>query len=135
MRGIASSRDGRPVPHNDEVTPELPRRVRGLTTSRWLPGGRASPSGQRGSQGRQSVLGHLTGRATSVPFTTVLTGSERTTTDNATAHSTSALPRLPRCPQRSNRLWEQGVPGSNPAVPTTSTNPLLSGCADGPSLG
>src|SRR4029453_4614196 len=46
--------------------------------------GRASPYGQRGSQGRQSVLGHLTGRATSVPFTTVLTGSERTTTENAT---------------------------------------------------
>src|SRR5829696_4621548 len=32
-------------------------------------------------------------------------------------------------------LWEQGVAGSNPAVPTTSTNPLLSRGADGPSLG
>src|SRR4029453_14407833 len=29
-------------------------------------------------------------------------------------------------------LWEQGVAGSNPAVPTTSTNPLLSRGADGP---
>jgi hypothetical protein len=28
-----------------------------------------------------------------------------------------------------------GVAGSNPAVPTTSTNPLLSRGADGPSLG
>jgi hypothetical protein len=32
-------------------------------------------------------------------------------------------------------IWEQGVAGSNPAVPTTSTNPLLSRGADGPSLG
>ena len=32
-------------------------------------------------------------------------------------------------------LWEQGVAGSNPAVPTTSTNPLLRRGADGPSLG
>jgi hypothetical protein len=32
-------------------------------------------------------------------------------------------------------LWEQGVAGSNPAVPTTSTNPLLNRGADGPSLG
>jgi hypothetical protein len=32
-------------------------------------------------------------------------------------------------------LWEQGVAGSNPAVPTTSTNALLSRGADGPSLG
>jgi hypothetical protein len=32
-------------------------------------------------------------------------------------------------------LWEQGVAGSNPAVPTTNTNALLSRGADGPSLG
>jgi hypothetical protein len=36
---------------------------------------------------------------------------------------------------RSALIWEQGVAGSNPAVPTTSTNPLLSRGADGPSLG
>jgi hypothetical protein len=56
--------------------------------------GRASPYGQRGSQGRQSVLGRLIGRATSLPFITVLTGSERTTTDNAKARSTCAVPCL-----------------------------------------
>jgi len=32
-------------------------------------------------------------------------------------------------------LWEQGVAGSNLAVPTTSTTPLLSRGIDGPSLG
>jgi hypothetical protein len=31
--------------------------------------------------------------------------------------------------------WEQGVAGSNLAVPTTSTNPLVNRDADGPSLG
>src|SRR4029453_10253092 len=51
----------------------------------------------------------LAGCATSVPFTTVLTGSERTTTDNATAHSTSALPRLRRRQSWPIWLWEQGV--------------------------
>jgi hypothetical protein len=34
----------------------------------------------------------LAGRATSVPFTAVLTGPERTTTDNATVASTCAVP-------------------------------------------
>jgi hypothetical protein len=32
-------------------------------------------------------------------------------------------------------LWEQGVAGSNPAVPTTNTNALLSAGAGAPSLG
>jgi hypothetical protein len=38
----------------------------------------------------------LTGRATSVPFTTVTTGSERTTTDNTPTAVSCAAPQLPR---------------------------------------
>jgi hypothetical protein len=77
----------------------------------------------------------LTGRATSVPVTAVMTGPQRTTTDNTTAAPTCAYSRLPKSGLCPNWLWEQGVAGSNPAVPTTSTNPLLSRGADGPSLG
>jgi hypothetical protein len=51
----------------------------------------------------------LSGRATSVPLTTVLTGLQRTTTDNATARSTSAGRHPRRWQQRPNWLWEQGV--------------------------
>jgi hypothetical protein len=77
----------------------------------------------------------LAGRATSVPFTTVITGFQRTTTDNAMVRSTSAAPCLRRWQSWPIWLREQGVAGSNPAVPTTSTNPLFSRGADGPSLG
>ena len=49
--------------------------------------------------------------------------------------SPAALPRLARWRTCPIWLWEQGVAGSNPAVPTTITNPLLSRGADGPSLG
>jgi len=38
----------------------------------------------------------LTGRATNVPFTAVLTGPERTTTDNATEAATCTDHRFPR---------------------------------------
>jgi hypothetical protein len=51
----------------------------------------------------------LNGRATSVPFTEVLNGPQRTTTDNAAARSTSAGPHPHRWQQRPNWLWEQGV--------------------------
>jgi hypothetical protein len=54
----------------------------------------------------------LTGRATSMPFTEVLAGPERATTDNTTAVVTCAAHLLPR--QKSCRiwLWEQGVAGA-----------------------
>jgi hypothetical protein len=74
-------------------------------------------------------------RATSVPFTAVLNGPERTTTDNHEAASTCALPHPRRSQQRPNWLWEQGVAGSNPAVPTTSTTPCAAGVPTAPSLG
>ena len=51
----------------------------------------------------------LTDRATSVPFTAVLNGPERTTTDNHEAASTCTVPRPRRSQQRLNWLWEQGV--------------------------
>jgi hypothetical protein len=54
----------------------------------------------------------LGGRATSVPFTAVLTGPERTTTDNAKAVWTCTAHRLRRSCSRPNWLWEQGVAGS-----------------------
>ena len=64
--------------------------------------GRASAYGQRQSQRRQSVLGRLTGRATSLPFTTVLTGPGRTITDNTEA----AWVYRSRPPSRSlSRSW------------------------------
>ena len=80
---VAWWRDHPDLAYNDEVIPELPRRVRGLPTSRWAPGTDLTlRSGW--SQRCQSVLGRLTGRATSVPFTADLGGPERTTTDNTT---------------------------------------------------
>ena len=52
-------------------------------------------------------------RATSVPFTTVTTGHERTATDNTTAASTCALHQLPRERSWPIWLWEQEVaPGA-----------------------
>jgi hypothetical protein len=92
-----SSAETRSVAYNDEITPELPRRVRGLPTSRWSPGtGLTLRSAWEPMA--PVCTGSPHGRATSLPFTTVLTGPERTTTDNATAHSTSALP-LPHLPR------------------------------------
>jgi hypothetical protein len=51
----------------------------------------------------------LTGRATSVPFTAVMTGPERTTTDNVEAAFTSAVCCLRRSRVRPIWLCEQGV--------------------------
>jgi hypothetical protein len=51
----------------------------------------------------------LGGRATSVPFTAVLAGPERTTTDNHKASSTCAISHPRRWQQRPIWLWEQGV--------------------------
>jgi hypothetical protein len=71
--------------------------------------GRASPYGQGGSQRHHSLPGRFTGRATSVPFTAVPTGIQRTITDNTMARSTSAAPYLRRWSYRPIWLWEQGV--------------------------
>jgi hypothetical protein len=51
----------------------------------------------------------LGGRVTSVPFTAVPTGPERTTTDNAEAASTCAPDYLRRSRSCPIWLWEQGV--------------------------
>jgi hypothetical protein len=69
----------------------------------------------------------LAGRATTVPFTAVLTGPERTITGNATAASTCAVPCRRRW--RSGPIWlcKQEVTGSNLAVPTTSYGCLADG--------
>jgi hypothetical protein len=55
-----------------------------------------------------SIVG-LAGRATSVPFTAVPNGPERTTTDNTEAPLTCAVPHPCRWQQRPIWLWEQGV--------------------------
>jgi hypothetical protein len=81
--------------YNDEATPELPHRLRGLTT-RWLVTEDGLPDAPGWSQRRQGVPVALTVRATSVPVTAVLTGPQRTTTDNAEAASTCAV----RCHSR-----------------------------------
>jgi hypothetical protein len=69
----------------------LPRRVHGLPTTQWSPGtGLTLRSGWEPTV--PVCTGRLTGRATSMPFTEVLTGVQRTTTDNATAPSTNTVP-------------------------------------------
>ena len=50
----------------------------------------------------------LGGRATSLPFTAVLSGSQRTTTDNARASSTCTVLSHRRSQSRPISLWEQG---------------------------
>jgi hypothetical protein len=55
--------------------------------------GRASPSGRGGATAPRCARVILAGRATSVPFTAVLNGPERTTTDNHEGASTCAVPR------------------------------------------
>jgi hypothetical protein len=50
-----------------------------------------SPYGQVGADSATAFQVILTGRATSVPFTTATTGSKRTTTDNTEAASTCAV--------------------------------------------
>jgi hypothetical protein len=82
--------------------------------------GRTSPSSRAGEPlppGASIVL--LAGRATSVPFTAVLNGSQWTTTDNTSAASTCAVPHPRRSQQRPIWLWEQGVD-----IPTQLSNYL-----------
>jgi hypothetical protein len=86
---------------------------------------RARPHGRRGRQPREPVLIACRprwrrpcacgtrrappGRATIVPFTAVLTGPQRTTTDIATGTSTCGAPYLRRSGPRPIWLWEQVV--------------------------
>ena len=58
--------------------------------------GRASPSGRGGGNGATVCEVILAGRATSVPFTAVLNGPERITTDNHEAASTCTVPHRRR---------------------------------------
>ena len=74
----------------------LPRRVRGLPTTQVVTELRPHPPVKAGANGATPYLVDLASRATSVPFTTVTTGHERTATDNSTAASTCALHQLPR---------------------------------------
>jgi hypothetical protein len=97
--------------------------------SAWLPqpcgpcqGGRCSPwAGLTLRSGLEAAAPScanvvLGGRATSVPFTAVLNGPERTTTDNHEAASTCAVPILAGAQQRPIWFWEQEV--TPVAVPT-----------------
>jgi hypothetical protein len=69
-----------------------PRALRALPTRRWSP--RTNLTLRSGwSHQRDRVLGVILDfRATSVPFTAVPNGPERTTTDNHEAPSTCAAP-------------------------------------------
>jgi hypothetical protein len=58
----------------------------------WSPRVNLTPCDQAGSNGASGYQLNLTGRATSVPFTTDKVGSPRTTTDNTTAASPARLP-------------------------------------------
>jgi hypothetical protein len=121
--------------HGQTGPKTLPRYLRGLPTMRCYRG-LTSPCGQAGSRRRQvGSMAVPVGRATSVPFTAVLIGSQRTITDNAVASSTCTVLSRRRSQSCPIWLWEQGGAGSNPAVPTISTNPLLSRGTGGPSLG
>jgi hypothetical protein len=68
----------------------LPRALRALAYEPTGHRRRASPSSQGGPNGATGTRVILDGRATSVPFTTVTTGPERTTTDNTMAAATCA---------------------------------------------
>ena len=89
LEGYDASVTGR-----DRKTP--PRRVRGLPTMWWLLRGGPHLNGQGWSRRRGVCQVVLTGRATTVPFTAVMTGHEGTTTDNAEAAFTCAVHCLRR---------------------------------------
>ena len=87
-----------------------------LPTRPWSPGDGPHPT-VRVEPRHDGLLGVvLNGRATSVPFTEVLDGPQRTTTDNTAARSTSVGPHPRRWQQRPNRLWEQGVNVADVAI-------------------
>jgi hypothetical protein len=77
--------------------PDLSRALRALAHETVVIDDRASPCGQGVEPTAQLDTGVIQGgRATSVPFTAVLTGPQRTTTDNAEAPSTCTAPHLCR---------------------------------------
>jgi hypothetical protein len=78
--------------------------------------GRASPSGQAEPTAPRCARVILAVRATSVPFTAVLTGPQRTTTDNNEPALTCTVPRPRRSWHRPIWLWEQGVNVADVAI-------------------
>jgi hypothetical protein len=106
---------------------ELPRRLQRLANEALVTADRPHPAAELVCLHCQAVNVVLAGRATSVPFTKARTRLQRTTTDNAMPVLTCAVRCRCRWQSRSIWLWEQGVAGSNPAVPTTSTN--VPGCS------
>jgi hypothetical protein len=78
---------------NDEVSPELPRRLRRLAHEAVVAEDRPHPTVtvNRRRQGVPGCQVILASRAASVPFTAVTTGPERTATDNTKAASTYAV--------------------------------------------
>jgi hypothetical protein len=72
------------------VSPELPRRLRRLAHEAVVAEDRPHPT-VTVNRRRQVYQVILASRATSVPFTAVTTGPERTTTDNRKAASTYAV--------------------------------------------
>jgi hypothetical protein len=83
------------VGHDQTRPEELPRRLQRLAHAVAVLRA-ALTLGQGGTPGGKLYQVVLTGRATSVPFTAVLTGPERTTTDNTKAAWSCAVPYLRR---------------------------------------
>jgi hypothetical protein len=76
---------------------DLSRALRALAHETVVTDDWALPCGQGGEPTAQPGYRVIQGgRATSVPFTAVLTGPQRTTTDNAEAASTCTASHLPR---------------------------------------
>jgi hypothetical protein len=88
--------EGTETQWSSSLPTRLPRARRALADDAVVTWDGPYPYGQRQSQRRQSVPGCLTGCATSVPFTAVLGGPERITTDNTEAVSTCADSHLCR---------------------------------------
>jgi hypothetical protein len=88
---------------------------------RWLPRNRPHPPVKVGANGATPYLVALASRATSVPFTTVTTGHERTATDNTTAASICALTSSPGSDPGRSGFGSRGSPMS----PRPSIRPQL----------
>jgi hypothetical protein len=115
----------------DRTGPELPRRLQRLAYETLATEGGPSPRVKAGPSGATAYHVILTGRATSVPVTAVMTGPERTTTDKAKAASTSVVRYLRRSQTWPIWLWEQEVastaPVSNLVRPETDSNASAAG--------
>jgi hypothetical protein len=90
--------------------PELPRAHRALTHQSVSPR-TGLPCDQGGTIGATDCRVILGGRATSVPFTAVLIGTERTTTHNAEACSACTVLSSRTSQSCPIWPWEQGVAG------------------------